>query len=232
MASNIFQHTNSIFAEAEQHEESNDATLGLELQQTQHDDSHFTENNLVGVVSDNPFASDARSASCSDGNNIGSEAAEPRDWTDTDPAAHQASHPVAKESTSSGADHDAFPDSVDPLESVDPLDTSLSGGSNTNHDPSGPGTDISVRPQSSGEQSGSRQHDSSDGPAEKDPRIAFATSDQVDSAHKSGLQGDRRATVQCGTISSGHDFSGKLVLSRNNSVVSMAKRQTLSSIIR
>jgi len=225
MASNTFQHTDSIFAEPMQdHEESNGATLGLELQQTQHDDNHLDENKLVGVVSDNPFASDARSASCGDGHNVDSEAAGPRDWTDTDPTVHQSGHTVAKESTSSGADDDALPASVDPLESVDPLDTTLSGGNNTYHDRTEPGTDISLEPHSFIEQSESRQHDIPDGPAEKDSRIAFATSDHIDSAHKSGLQGDRRATVQRGTISNGHDFSGKLVLSRNNSVVSMAKR--------
>jgi hypothetical protein len=219
MAYNVFQHTDSIFADAQQsHGESNDATLGLELQETQHDDNHFTENKLVGVVSDNPFASDAHRASRGDGLDVDSETAEPRDRTDTDPAVHQASQPVAEESSSSGADDDAFP------ESVDPLDTSLSGGNNTNHDRSGPGTAISARPRSSIEQSESRQHDNCNEPAEENPRIAFATSDHIDGAHKSGLQSDRRASVRRGTMSNEYDFSGKIVMSRNNSVVSMAKR--------
>jgi hypothetical protein len=219
MASSVFQHTNSIFADAQQsHGESNDATLGLELQETQHDDNHFTGNKLVGVVSDNPFASDAHSTSHNDELNVDSEAAGPLDRTDTDPAVHQSSHPVAKESTSTGADDDAFP------ESVDPLDTSLSGGNTTSHHCSEPGTVSSARPQSSIEQSESRQHDNSNEPAEENPRIVFATSDHIDSAHKSGLQSDRGASVRRGTMSNDYDFSGKIVMSRNNSVVSMAKR--------
>jgi hypothetical protein len=218
MASNLFQHTDSIFADDATHNpgESNDAVLELELTQTDHDDNHFTENKLVGVVSDNPFASDAHSASHGDGLDVDFEAAEPRDRTDTNAnlAVPRPSHSVAKASISSSADQNAFP------ESVDPLDTSLSGDSNVNHGRSEPGTDISMRPQSSTEQSESRQHDNSRELAEPNPRIAFATSDHNGSVYQSNLQGDRHASFRRGT---GYDFSGKIVLSRNNSVVRMAK---------
>lgn len=183
---------------------SNDAVLDLELLQTHHDDDHSQENKLEGVVSDNPFASDAQSAPNSDGLNVDSEAAD------------RASHPVAEESDPSGAVQDAFPD-----DNVDPLDTSLSGGSNINHGRSEPGTDITMRPQSFTEQSESRQHDGVRSPAEETPRIAFASSDHVDNAHKSDLQSDRRASVRRDPKSNGYDFSGKISLSRNNSVVSM-----------
>ena len=205
------------------HRESDDATLGLELQQTQLDDNNFTENKLVGVVSDNPFASDAHSSAHGDGLDVDSEAAGSRESTDIDAVLHQPSHPVAKESTSLGADYNAFPDSVDPL------DTSLSGGSNINHDHSRLGTDIPVGPQSCIEQSESSQHVNSNETVEQSPRIAFATSDHIDSAQKSSLQGERRASARRGTMLDGYDFSGKLVMSRNNSVVSTAKRKILSS---
>jgi hypothetical protein len=217
MASNIFQHTDSIFADAVDNPgESNDAALDLELMQTHHDDTHSIENRLVGVVSDNPFASTVHSAPDTDGLNANFEAAEAGDHTDANPAV-DPSHLVATESESSGADQNAFPDNVDPL------DTSLSGGSNINYCHSERGTDISMRPQSSTEQSESRQHDDSRKPAEETPRIAFATLDHVDSAHKIGPQGDRRATVRRDTMSNGHDFSGKISLSRKNSVVSIGK---------
>jgi hypothetical protein len=238
MASNAFQHTESIFADATQNpEESSDAALQLELTQTDHDDNHFTENKLVGVVSDNPFASDVHSASHGDGLNVDSEAAESRDRTDTytDLAVPRPSHSVAKGSISSGADQDAFPESLDPLDtslSVDPLDTSLSGGGNINHGRNEPGTEISMRPQSSVEQFESRQHDSFRKPAEENPRIVFATSDHNGSVYQSNLQGDRHASVRRDTTSNGYDFSGKIVLSRNNSVVRMPKRQILSSSVR
>jgi hypothetical protein len=208
MASNVFQHTDSIFADTvENPGESNDAALDLELMQTHHDDdnTHSIENKLVGVVSDNPFASTVHSA------------AEPRDHTDTNLAVDRPSHLVTKESELSGADQNAFPDNVDPL------DTSLSGGSNINYGHSERGTDISMRPQSFTEQSESRQHDDSRKPAEETPRIAFATSNHVDSAHKIDPQGDRRATARRDTMSNGHDFSGKISLSRKNSVVSIGK---------
>lgn len=219
MESNVFQHTDSIFADAlEIPGESNDAALDLELLQTQHDDNHTGENRLVGVVSDNPFASDAQSAPYSDRLNVDSEAAEPRDRTETNPAVDRPSHPVAKESDPSGADQDAF------SENVDPLDTSLSGGSNINYGRSEPATDVSMNPQSFIEHPESRQHDNSRKSAEEAPRIAFATSDHVDSAHKSDLQGDRRSAVRRGTTSNSYDFSGKISLSRNNSVVSMVAK--------
>lgn len=208
MASNVFQHTESLFAGTPENPgEGNDNALDLELLQTQHDDNHSAENRLEGVVSDNPFASDAHSALDSDGLNVDSEAAD------------RPSHPIAEESYPSGADQNAFPD-----ENVDPLDTSLSGGSNINHGRSEPGTDITMRPQSFTEQSESKQHDNSRKSAEETPRIAFATSDHVDSAHKSDLQSDRRASVRRDPKSNGYDFSGKISLSRNNSVVSMAKQ--------
>ena len=218
MASNAFQHTDSIFADAvENPGESNDAALDLELMQTHHDDKHPIENKLVGVVSDNPFASTVHSAPYVDGLNVNFEAAEPRDRTHANPAVDRPSHLVAKESESSGADQNAFPDNVDPL------DTSLSGGSNINYGHSERGTDISMRPQSFTEQSESRQHDDSRKSAEETPRIAFATSDHVDSAQKIDLQSDRRASVRRDTMSNGHDFSGKISLSRKNSVVSIGK---------
>ena len=208
MASNAFQHTDSIFADAvENPGESNDAALDLELMQTHHDDdnTHSIENKLVGVVSDNPFASTVHSA------------VEHRDHTDTNLAVDRPSHLVTKESELSGADQNAFPDNVDPL------DTGLSGGSNINYGHSERGTDISMRPQSFTEQSESRQHDDSRKSAEETPRIAFATSDHVDSAQKIDLQSDRRASVRRDTMSNGHDFSGKIILSRKNSVVSIGK---------
>jgi hypothetical protein len=213
MASNIFQHTDPFFADATQNPgESNDAALQLELTQTDHDDDHLSpENKLVGVVSDNPFASDARTASHGDAPNVDSEAAEPRDRTNTNTslAVPRPSHSVAKASISTIADQDAFPESVDPLDtslSVDPLDTSLSGGSNINHAHSEPGTDVSMRPQSSTEQSGSQQHDKFQTPAEENPRIAFTTSDHNGSVYQSNLQSDRPANSRRGT---GYDFSGK-----------------------
>jgi hypothetical protein len=218
MASNVFQHTDSIFANAvENPGESNDAALDLEPMQTHHDDNHSIENKLVGVVSDNPFASTVHSAPDTDGLDVDFEAAEARDHTYANPAVDHLSHPVAKESESPGADENAFPDNVDPL------DTSLSGGSNINCGHSERGTDISMRPQSFTEQSESRQHDDPRKPAEETPRIAFATSDHVDSAYKTNLQNDRRATVRRDTMSNGHDFSGKISLSRKNSVVSIGK---------
>jgi hypothetical protein len=220
MASNLFQHTDSLFNPVQDPRESSDAALDLELLQTHHDDdNHARENTLVGVVSDNPFASDARSTSHGDGINVDSEAAEPRDRTDTDPAVHLSSH---KESNSSSADHNTIPDTVGPLDTdnVDPLDTSLSGGSHINHGCVKPGTEISIGPQSSTEKSESRHHDDSKKLAEETPRIAFATSDHIDSASKSDLH-DPHAIIRRDTTSNGHDFSGKIVLSRNNSVVSM-----------
>jgi hypothetical protein len=229
MASNVFQHTDPFLADAIQNPgETHDAGLDLELLRTQHDDdNHATENRLVGVVSDDPFASDARTASHVDELNAVPEGAEPEDRTDTDTntnlAVPRLSHSVAKSSISSGADLDAIPESVDPLDtslSVDPLDTSLSRGSNIDHGRSEPGRDISVKPQSSIEQPESRQHDNLQKPAEENPRIAFATSDHNGSVYQSNLQSDRPANSRRGT---GYDFSGKMVLSRNNSVVRIAK---------
>lgn len=218
MASNVFEHTDSVFVDAlENPGESNGAALDLELVRTHHDDNHSRENKLVGVVSDDPFASAVHPAPYSDGLDADSEAAGPRDRTNTNNAVDRPSHPVAKESEPSSADQNVFPDNVDPL------DTSLSGGSNINYGRSEPGTNISMRPQSFTEQSESRQHDNFRISAEETPRIVFATSDHVDSAHKSDLQGDRRASVRRDTMSNGYNFSGKISLSRNNSVVSMVK---------
>jgi hypothetical protein len=230
MASNLFQHTDPFVADAIQNpEESHDAGLDLELLRTQHDDdNHATENRLVGVVSDDPFASDARSASHVDELNAVPEAAEPEDRTDTNTntnlAVPRPSHSVAKESISSGADLDAIPESVDALDtslSVDPLDTSLSHGSNINHARSESSTEISTKPQPSTEQPESRRHGNFQEPAEGNPRIAFATSDHNGSVYQSNLQSERPANVRRGT---GYDFSGKMVLSRNNSVVSMVAK--------
>lgn len=234
-AKDIFDHTNPFHDDA-LHNPGETNGAALEPVHTEPDHDSEDHHNLVGVVSDNPFANNERSASNTEGHNVDAGAVAPGDPSFHNPAAEETRPTAEPESRNTLSPIDALSDGVDPR------DTSLGGGSpggdldpaadrkapvqttnsNINNDRCEAGTEPYMIPQSPIQDGGEAAIDSPQKQAEEDhPRIAFADADQIDSTLKSGskdqsdLPHGRRQSVRRGTIQGDdYDFSGKLGLTR------------------